>query len=105
MLGQKISYSPNANATTCEKDDNNIPGPTRPKTLPICSGILSLGKALSFCSTSMKINKLSTPTASTRNGITSIIIRVTSTFAYENTPIAETTDNSTIITPDTPTVI
>lgn len=51
----------------------------------------------------MKI--LSTPTASTRNGITSMMIKVAGIPIKANKPTEETTEASTITTPPNPRVI
>ncbi len=50
----------------------------------------------------MKI--LSTPTARTRNGTTSMMIRVAGTPAYENVPNELATEHRTIRTPHKPTM-
>ena len=51
----------------------------------------------------MKI--LSTPTASTKKGITSMMIKVAGVPAYEQAPNDAATDSKTITTPMIPTVI
>lgn len=48
---------------------------------------------------------MSTPTASTKNGITSIIIRVAGTPAKQNMPREERTDTITMKTPAKPNEI
>ena len=48
---------------------------------------------------------LSTPTARTKNGMISKIIRVAETPMNPNIPIEAATDNNTIITPPRPRVI
>merc|ERR1740124_269725 len=59
---------------------------------------------MSRCSSCTKMKMLSTPTASTRKGITSMMMRVAETPAYEHVPNAAATDNNTMITPTMPTV-
>lgn len=49
-----------------------------------------------------RINMLSTPTARTRKGITSIIIKVAGTPAKQKMPKDESTDTMTINTPANP---
>lgn len=51
----------------------------------------------------MKI--LSTPTASTKNGMTSMVRRVVGTPAYPHTPKEQNTEHSTTTIPPTPRVI
>ena len=51
------------------------------------------------------MNILSTPTAKTRKGTTSRIIRVAGTPTYPKIPTALTTLNNTTMTPMSPTVI
>ncbi len=51
------------------------------------------------------MNILSTPTANTRNGMTSTIIRVDLTFIKLKRPIDAVTDNRTITTPHKPNII
>merc|ERR1740124_2100670 len=48
---------------------------------------------MSRCSSCTKMKMLSTPTASTRKGITSMMMRVAETPAYEHVPNAAATDN------------
>ena len=48
---------------------------------------------------------LSTPTASTKKGITSIMIRVALIPNHEQKPNDDATDNKTMTTPTIPTVI
>ncbi len=51
------------------------------------------------------MNMLSTPTASTRNGMTSTIIRVDFMFKKLKRPIEAVTDSKTIPTPHKPNTI
>lgn len=49
---------------------SNIDGPTRPSTLPMCCSIVSPSNLGSLWCARTRIKMLSTPTASTKNGIT-----------------------------------
>lgn len=51
------------------------------------------------------MNILSTPTASTRNGMTSMMIKVAGTPRYPKSPTDAATDARTIETPATPRAI
>ena len=79
-------------------------GPTAPTTRPTCSGTDSPVSRISRCNACTKIKILSTPTARTKNGITSIIIKVADNPVNEHAPRDAATDNKTITTPTIPTV-
>lgn len=80
-------------------------GPTWPRIRPICSGIDSLGWRLSLWCVWTRIKILSTPTARTRNGMTSIIISVAGMPMKPNKPTEHTTEANTRSTPPRPRVI
>lgn len=84
---------------------SNIEGPTCPKVLPICWACVSFGFLTSLWCVCTNMKMLSTPTASTRNGITSMMINVAGIPMKANKPTDETTEAKTITTPPRPSVI
>jgi len=84
---------------------SNMLGPTWPSVRPMCSGIDSFGRLPSLWWVCTRIKILSTPTASTRNGMTSMMINVAGTPINPNNPTEQITDASTMSTPPSPRVI
>lgn len=68
--------------------------------LPICSATVSFGLLPSLWLVCTRMNMLSTPTASTKNGITSMMINVAETPAKPKIPTEHTTDANTMNTPE-----
>lgn len=100
-----IYYSPKKKQQLSDILVSNIEGPTCPKVLPMCCAWVSFGFLTSLWCVCTKMNMLSTPTASTRNGMTSIMIKVAGIPIKANKPTEETTDANTITTPPKPRVI
>lgn len=67
----------------------------------MCCAMVSSGLLGSLWLVWTRMKMLSTPTASTRNGITSMMISVAATPKKPNRPTEHTTDASTINTPGT----
>ena len=97
--------APRKKHVASEDDDNNMDGATSPTTRPTCSCKVSEGLlwSLWYVWTRMKI--LSTPTAKTRKGMISKMIKVAETPMNPKMPMEAATDSNTIITPPNPKVI
>ena len=96
---------PSANAIVSVDAERRILGPILPSAFATLESISSSGYLLFTRSNSCTIRKiLSTPTASTRKGMTSAIIIVTLILSAENNPTDAETDISTMRIPLTPRV-
>ncbi len=97
--------APNANAMVSVEAERRILGPILPNAFAILVSISSSGWLMLTRSNSCTIRKmLSTPTASTRNGMTSAMIRVTLIPQAEKRPTEAETDINTMTMPMTPRV-
>lgn len=100
-----VTKVPNPNAIVSLKELSRILGPILPSVFPSRSSIDSstlVSSRLAYSWHSIKI--LSTPTANTKNGITSAIINVVFLPILEKIPTAVETEKITIRMPHTPSV-
>ena len=84
---------------------NRIEGPISPKAFPMASDIFSYLNLSTLLNAWTSIKILSTPTANTKNGITSMVNMVVATFRYPKTPKLQNTEIKTIQIPLIPRTI